>query len=153
MNSEDLQQRLAEFLKNDPACQQTLGSLNESAEIALVIGGSLKLCAHFPPEGLQLVEKECQSPDFLFRAAPQAVETMIAEKHLTPAELGIKLAKQYFTDQIQLEMPGHFIHVLRKGYLQIVKTGGLEFLQGLSQYNLESLGKILVFLQSLRSKN
>ena len=151
MDKNDLHQRLEHFLKNEPACQQTLGHLNGNAEIALIIGGSMTLCAHFPREGVEMVKESCKSPDFLFRATPQAVETMIAEKNLSPAELGIKLAKQYFTDQIELEMPGHFLHVLRKGYLQIVKAGGVEFLNGLKEYNLTSLAKIIGFLQSLRS--
>jgi len=62
----------------------------------------------------------------------------------------LKLAKQYFAQEIGFEMQGHFLHILRKGYLKIVAVGGKEFIQGLKQYDLGNLKNIIGFLKNLK---
>jgi len=157
MKYQDLEERLSQYLNTEESCRSCLGVLSSQSEIQIVVDGSHSLCVH-PQPGTQVGKIEvasqaCQSPDFIFRASSEAIEIMIAEKDLSPGELGLKLAKQYFAQQIEFEMHGHFLHILRKGYLKIVAVGGTEFLQGLAQYNLGSLRNIMQFLRHLASAN
>lgn len=149
MKYQDLEDRLSHYLNSEESSRSCLGVLSSQSEIQIVVDGSHSICVHPQVGKIVLASQACQSPDFIFRASTEAVETMIADKGLSPGELGLKLAKLYFAQQIEFEMHGHFLHILRKGYLKIVAVGGTEFLQGLAQYNLGSLRNIMQFLRQL----
>jgi|GEM_PF-3212542 len=150
MNYEDLGDRLSQYLNEEDSCRSCLSILGKQSEIQIVVDKAQSYCVHPGPETIELIMKPCQSPDFIFRASSEAVEIMISEKGLTPGALGLKLAKQYFAQEIGFEMQGHFLHILRKGYLKIVAVGGKEFIQGLKQYDLGNLKNIIGFLKNLK---
>lgn len=149
MNYKDLESRLGHYLNTEESCRRCLGVLSPQSEIQIIVDELQFFCVHPMKDQIQLLPSKCVSPDFTFYASAEAIEIMIAKKGLSPAQLGLKLCKQYFAQQVHLEMGGHFLHILRKGYLKIVAVGGAEFLQGLTQYNLGSLRSIIAFLRQL----
>lgn len=152
MQSEQLFLELKKFLENEPACQKTLGCLNAQAQIGIVVGGSLRICVQVPNREIKVEKATCPYPDFVFYASPQAVETMINQKNLSAPQLGIKFLSQILTQQITLAMPGHLFQILRKGYFDILKVGGFEFLFELRKYNLASVSNIISALRKLGKK-
>ena len=153
MQREDLYQQMKDFLESEEACEKTLSQLNEKAQIGIIIGGTLHCCVQYI-EGKVVVRKEtCSTPDFIFHAKPDAVEVLIAEKGLLPGPLGIKLFTQLVTGQVTFSMPGNLLHILRKGYLDILKVGGKDFIAELKKHNLASPTKIINFLRKTKKNS
>ena len=150
MEKTALYKDLADFLTNEPSCQKALFCLNSEAQIAINVGGTLQACVSVVDQKIQVHPEECPSADFVFYSRPEAIELMISEKGLSAGALCGKLVKQVLTQQIELTMPGHFLQVVRKGYLNILKVGGMELLVELRKHNLASLPKIIEFLRALR---
>ena len=150
MKKEALTSELIDFLVNEPACQQVIGSLNKKAEIAIQIAGSVELSVCSLEGKVMVAETKARAPDFIFSASPAAIEVLISKKGLSASQLGIKLLKQIVSRDIKISMPANVFQVTGKGYLNIAKVGGAEFLGELKRHNLASPSKILGALRKLR---
>lgn len=143
---------LIAFLTNEPACLQTLQCLNSKAEIAIRIARQVEVRVMFDGQNVVAKEEAALAPDFIFDTSPEAILVLISEKNLTPAQLGIKFVKQIMSRDIRVSMPSNILQITRKGYFNIIKVGGLEFLSELKNHNLASLPKITAALKNLRVK-
>lgn len=141
------------FLKTEEACRKTLSCLKKNAQIGIIIGGTLQCCVQHIDGEVVVRRESCLTPDLIFHAQPEAVETLISDKGLNPGELGIRLFKQLVTGQVTFSMPGNLLHILRKGYLDIMKVGGKDFIDELKKHNLASPTKIISALKKLKNKN
>lgn len=151
MDQQKLIVELKDFLRTEPACVQTLSCLKPEAKIQISIANTNPITVFY--DGSQVVVEDGSNKlvDFIFNSSPQAIETLLSEKGLSPAQLGIKLLKQVLTQDVSISMPSNIFHITRKGYLDILKVGGLEFLNELKNQGLTSLPKILSALKKLRS--
>ena len=152
MEKQELFTRLKDFLQSEPACIKTLACMKKSAQVGIVVGSSLEVCVSHQSGKVQVSEEKPSAPDFTFLATPEAVETLIKEKGLSPGELGVQLVKQVLTQEIQITMPGQFLQVIRHGYLDMLKVGGKEFLAELGKHNLASPTKIMSVLKRLKKR-
>lgn len=150
MEKQQLVKELTDFLKNEKGCIEALACLNEKAEVAINIAGAVELSVSYKDSAVVVEERKAFSADFRFHASPEAIEVLIAEKGLSPAQLGIKLVKQVISRDISISMPGSIFQIPRKGYLNIVKVGGVEFLAELKKHNMASVPKILGALKKLK---
>lgn len=102
-------------------------------------------------DGQVLTEQaKATAPDFIFKATPRAIEILIAKKGLSVAQLGTLLAKQVVGGDISVSMPANLLQVTQKGYLKIVKLGGMDLMNELRSHNLTSLPKIISALKKLK---
>ncbi|MCB0377971.1 MAG: hypothetical protein KDD33_05720 [Bdellovibrionales bacterium] len=150
MEAKQLIENLVSFLQTDPACQKSLAVMKNSAEISIVVGGSHSVRVAKNASELVVESGEALHPDFVFEATPAAISTLIAEKGLTPGQLGVKLLKEIVAQDVTVRMPGSILQLPRKGYLELLKIGGQEFLQELRKYDLSDIGKIMSALKNLR---
>ncbi len=152
MDKEQLIDQLIHFLKTDPSCQQTIACLTDRAELSLVIAHEIELTVQHRLGKIEVLRKKAIAPDFIFYAQPSAVETLIAEAELSPAKLGIKLLKQIISREIKVSMPVNVFQITQHGYLNILKVGGIEFLNELKNHGLSNVPKILSALRNLRKQ-
>ena len=150
MEKDSLVMQLTEFLTSDSACTQTIGCLTDKAEIGISIADSVHLCVQHKNDAITVEERKPHTADFIFSATPSAIEVLISEKDLSPAQLGMKLMKQMMNQDISLAMPGNIFQISQKGYLKILKVGGAEFLGELKKHNLASVPKIMSALRKLK---
>lgn len=150
MQKNDLIAQLKDYLITEKACLQTVTCLSEKAEIGITIADSAFLRVLCREGEVQVEEQKAVAPDFIFTATPEAIEVLINEKGLSPAQLGIKLLKQILNQDIQLAMPANLFQISKKGYLNIIKVGGVEFLAELKNHNLASIPKIMNALKNLK---
>lgn len=150
LEQQHLINKLLQFLKNEAACQQTLGCLTERAEISIIVAQSVQIRVQNSSQGVQVELAPPLAPDFIFYAQPEAIETLIAERNLTASQLGVKLLKQLISREVQVRMPVNVLQITQHGYLNILKVGGTEFLNELKKHGMSSLPKILNALRSLR---
>ncbi len=150
MEKRKIVEELVQFLTNEPACLETLACLNQKAEIQIRIAQSVNIRVIYDGEKVIALEEPPLAPDFVFDASPEAVSVLVAEKGLSPAQLGIKLVKQIISRDIKVSMPSNIFQITRKGYFKIVALGGTEFLAELRKHNLASIPKITAALKNLR---
>ena len=151
MDKQQLITDLIEFLSTEPACKQTLECLNNKAEIGIQIAQSVNVRVIYDGQKVLAENQPALAPDFVFDASPQAVAVLIAEKGLSPAQLGIKFVKQIISRDVKVSMPSNIFQITRKGYFKILKLGGAEFFNELKKHNMASLPKITAALKKLRS--
>lgn len=149
MEKKQLISQLIDFITNEPACIQALECLDSSAEVAIQIAESVELSVQY--KGNVIVEeRKAYAADFRFSTNPETIEVLIAEKGLSPAQLGTKLVKLIISGDIALSMPGSLFQVPRKGYFKMLAIGGTEFLKELRKYDLTNVAKILGALKRLK---
>lgn len=150
MEKQEMMTGLIQFLTTEPACIETLSCLSKKAELEIRVAQTLSLRVRH--DGTQVVAEETQAyaPDFVFDASPDAIATLISEKGLSPAQLGIKFVKQILSRDITVSMPSSLFQVTRRGYLNIIKLGGMEFLSELKKHDMASISKITAALGRLR---
>jgi len=141
---------LRAFLIDESACQQVLQELSERAEISIVIADRIELSVFQKDQIIHVEERKAVAPDFIFKAAPQAIEVLIGRKQGSVAQLGVLLIKQIVGGDISVSMPANLLQVTQKGYLNIIKAGGIEFLAELQKHNLTSIPKIISALKKLK---
>ncbi|MCJ8278007.1 MAG: hypothetical protein HRT44_04960 [Bdellovibrionales bacterium] len=150
MDQTELLQQLKDFLQNEPACVETLACLKPGAEVQISVAETLHIAVSYGNNEVQILEEESSKADFIFHSSPSAIETLINQKGLTPAQLGIQFLKQIVAQEIKVSMPVSVFHISRKGYLDILKVGGMEFLNELKKMGLTNIPKILTALKKLR---
>lgn len=151
MEQQELILQLKDFLQNNSACTQTLSCLKPDAEIQITVADTLHFSVSYDDHAVVIKDQKSSKADFIFSSTPQAIETLINEDDLTPAQLGIKFLKQVVTQEVSVSMPGNIFHVSRKGYLDILKVGGVEFLNELKKIGLTNIPKILSKLRNLKN--
>ncbi len=152
MEKTALIQNLISFLEQEKACQETLFCLSHKAEIEIQIAQEAYIRVTHDKKKVVAEEKKALAPEFIFDATPESIATLISEKDLSAAQLGIKLVKLIVSRDIKVSMPGSILQVTSKGYFKILKVGGAEFLSELKKYNLTSIPKITAALKKLAKR-
>ena len=153
MEKDALIKDLEEFLTTEKACLDTLACLNQKAELAIRVAGSIELAVLYDGNRVIAEQKKALAPDFIFEARPDAIAVLIAEKGLSAGQLGVKLVKLLVSRDISVAMPSSVFQITRKGYLKIITVGGMEFLSEMKKHNLASLPKITAALKKLSKKS
>lgn len=150
MEKQALIKDLIDFLTQEKACIETLSCLNKNAELSIRIASSVELAVTYNGSEVVTRQEHSLAPDFIFDASPEAIAVLIAEKGLSPGQLGVKFVKQIVSRDIRVSMPGSLFQITRKGYLKIVQVGGAEFFAEMKKHNLASLPKLTAALKKLR---
>ena len=152
MGKQTLEQRLIQFLTQEPACQKTLGCLNKKAEIAIEVENQIHLSVKYQDQKVLVKREKPLAPDFIFSTCQDTIETLISKKGLSSGSLGVVFLKQILNGNVKISMLSNILHISTKGYPKILKVGGIEFLKELKKYNLTSLSKILSVLKKFRKR-
>jgi len=153
MEIDHLNSVLSEFLKTDPAVIQTIACLSSSAEIAITVAGSQELRVRNRNGDVVVDYNVTKKPDFTFSATTSAIDILVSQKSLTPGQLGVQLAKQVVSREIQIKVHQGILKITSKGYLNILKLGGSEFFAELKSYGLTSPAKIIAILKNLKKNS
>jgi hypothetical protein len=149
MDKQSLINELCQYLQTEKSCAEALLCLKPNAEIEIIVG-STHISVRPNEDQVQVNVAKAQAPDFVFTATPSAIEVLITEKGLSPTQLAIKLIKEILANEVKVAMPISLLMVPRKGYLNLIKLGGLELFNELRKYNIHSIPQILDALRRLK---
>ncbi len=152
MNAEDYFLKIKKFLEEQNISHKVVSNLKTGVEIGIVIEGLD--CAYFKENNLPVLEKrKANNPDIIFELAPETVDILSQFEGGSVGEFGVEVVKQYLAGGIKVKILGPAVNFLTRGYLGIVKEGGLEFAGYLSAHGISGLAKWNSFLQKMKSKN
>lgn len=143
-------QLLKSFFTERKTPRVALANLREKVEIGISIAGMVS-CAVFRQGSDVMVERrEAVNPDFIFSIQPETVSILA---HQTPDEIGaigLGIIKEMLAGDIQVQMPGGLMSVIRNGYVDVVTSGGAPVMKMLGQLGFSSPTKILGLFRNLR---
>lgn len=151
MNAETSFATLKNFFETRQAAKQALRALREGTEIGIVIGGAVE-CALFRRDEKPLIEaRAAQNPDVVFHIRPETVDMLNSQTKDEIGDIGINVLKEILAGNIQIKVPGKFMNLLSRGYLDIIKQGGAPVGAFLARHGLASVSKIVSAIKQMKS--
>lgn len=150
MNSTDLVSQLQEHLTNKPVFAKALSQLSPGTEIQLLIEGR-ELALFYQDHVAQVMERPAHKPDVAFQLSPAALAELQLHPGTDMAEFGIAVVQQIIQGQIQVRVCGSLFGIMTKGYLNIIKAAGPDFMSFMAQHGFKSLQKIISLIKALKN--
>ena len=152
MSDQQAFERLKEFFETRPAAAAASEPLGKDVEIGVVINDGVQ-CAFFKENNKPKFEmRQAVKADVVFYINPDAVETLTSHPSEDIGELGITVVKCYLAGTVRIKVTGGMINLLTRGYLGVIKAGGMSFAKFLASHGVSGLGKIKDVIQNLRKK-
>lgn len=144
-------EKLKVFLETKPASRKAIRHLKEGVEIAVTIGNQIE-CAYFQSQGQPVFEQRpAKSPDFIFTIKPESVDILAKEKGDDVGELGIAILKEYLSGGVRIKVAGGIFAISTRGYLGMIKEGGVTFTKFLAQHGVSNLTKIMSVIRNMKN--
>jgi hypothetical protein len=146
-------EKLKNYLETRPASKNAIRHLKEGVEISIVIGHQIQ-CALVNDKGTPRLEKRPPNThDVIFFLKPESVDLLIQNPGEDVGELGIAVLKEYLSGGVRIQVVGSVFSIMRNGYLNIVKEGGVTFAKFLAGYGLTNVTKIISVIKGLRKES
>jgi hypothetical protein len=146
-------EKLKKYLESRPASQKALVHLKKGVEISVVIGHQIE-CALFNDGGRPHLEmRKAKNHDVVFYIKPETVEVLAQHPGDDVGELGIAVLKEYLAGGVRISVVGSVFGIMKNGYLNIIKEGGVTFTKFLATYGLTNVTKILSVIKNLRKES
>lgn len=150
MSKSELFQVTKMFIEEKPAVAEALMELRQGTSIALLLDGKLEAYCFYSDEKAHLVEGTAPQSDVLFEVSTEAMRQLAALPCDHLAETGIEIVRQIVAGNVKIQLTGPSKNILTKGYLNIIKKAGPDFLNFLAQYGLKNMFKIIATIKKLR---
>ena len=151
MTAKDSFEALKSFFETRQAAKQALSSIREGVEIGIVIGGTVD-CALFRQGDHPVVEQRTAlNPDVIFNIRPESVEVLSSKTKDEIGDIGVNVLKEILAGNIQIKVPGRFLNLLSRGYLDMLKEGGAPVMGFLARHGLASISKITSAIKRMKS--
>jgi hypothetical protein len=146
-------EKLKNYLESRPAAQKAIPHLKAGVDISVVIGHQIQ-CALFNDGGQPKLEmRPAQNNDVVFFIKPESIDVLVQNPGDDVGELGIAVLKEYLSGGVRIQVVGSIFSIMRNGYLNIIKEGGVTFAKFLANYGLTNVTKILSVIKSLRKES
>ncbi|MBK9293852.1 MAG: hypothetical protein IPM57_05310 [Oligoflexia bacterium] len=143
-------EKLKHFLETNPASVTAIKNLSTKAEVGVVINDHNECVYYKSKDGKPSFERRRpQNPDLVFYLSPEAIENLVASPHQTMADVAISITKNYLAGSVRLRISGSLVNVFTRGYLNVLATGGSEYMRFLSLHGLTNAAKIKDFIIKL----
>ncbi len=145
-------EQLKSFFETNPVSREAAAPLSSKVEIGVTINEHTQCVFFKDASGAPKFEKRAPvDPDVIFFLTPEAVESLINGPHHSIGELGISITKNYLAGSVKIKVVGSILNLLTRGYLGILKAGGMEYTKFLATHGITNLSKIKSLIQKLRS--
>lgn len=150
MTAEDSFQTLKNFFESRNASRQAMKAIKEGVEIGIVIG-DLVDCALFRSGEQPVVEKRpAKDPDVIFHIRPESVEVLNTRTKDEIGDIGVNILREVLAGNISIKLPGRFLNLLSRGYLDMIKQGGAPVMSFLATHGLASVAKITAAIRKMK---
>jgi hypothetical protein len=151
MSAEDSFQTLKRFFETRKAAGQALKAIKEGVEIGIVIGDVVE-CAVFRRGETPVIEhRAAQNPDVVFHIRPESVTILDERTKDEIGDIGVNVLKEVLAGNIRIKVPGRFLNLLSRGYLDMIRQGGTPVMGFLAQHGLASVSKITTAIKRMKS--
>jgi len=151
MTAEDSFQTLKNFFETRNASRQAMKTIKEGVEIGIVIG-DLVDCALFRQGDQPVVEQRpAREPDVIFHIRPESVEVLNTRTRDEIGDIGVNILKEVLAGNISIKVPGRFMNLLSRGYLDMIKQGGAPVMSFLAHHGLASVAKITAAIRRMKN--
>lgn len=151
MTAEDSFQTLKNFFETRNASRQAMRTIKEGVEIGIVIG-DLVDCALFRQGDQPVVEQRpAREPDVIFHIRPESVEVLNTRTKDEIGDIGVNILKEVLAGNISIKVPGRFMNLLSRGYLDMIKQGGAPVMSFLAHHGLASVAKITAAIRRMKN--
>lgn len=148
--ADDVFQTLKNFFETRQAAKTAMMAVEPGIEISIVIGDTLE-CALFRQNNQPIVEQRpAQNPDVIFHIKPEAVYVLANSTKDEIADIGVNILKEVLAGSINIKVPGRLMNIVSRGYLDMVKQGGMPVMNYLAQQGLGSIPKILNTIKNMK---
>jgi len=150
MSDQQAFDKLKDFFENRAVCAKAADPLSRDVEIGFVI--SRKVTAAFFKDGgkPRFEMRPAKNPDVIFHISPEAVDRLVNDPSEEIADLGINIAKSYLAGLVKIKVPGSVMALLTRGYIGVIRAGGLSFGKFMAGHGITGLSKIKELIQKLR---
>ena len=126
-------------------------SIKEGVEIGILIGGTIE-CALFRRGLSPVVEsRPAFNPDVVFHIRPESVEILSHRTKDEIGDIGVNILKEVLAGNIQIKVPGRFLNLISRGYLDTIKQGDAPVAAFLAQHGMASVSKIISIIKKMKS--
>jgi hypothetical protein len=99
-----------------------------------------------------VVEKRpAKDPDVIFHILPESVETLNTRTKDEIGDIGVNILREVLAGNITIKVPGRFMNLLSRGYLDMIKQGGAPVMSFLAHHGLASIAKITAAIRKMKS--
>jgi hypothetical protein len=150
MSAEQSFQTLKNFFETRQAARQAMSSLGEGVEIGILIADSVE-CALFQRAGQPIVEQRpAKNPDVIFSIKPESIEILATQTKDEIGDIGVAILKEVITGNVKIKIPGRIMHILTRGYVDIIRKGGAPVMAFLARRGLTGVPKIISTIKNMK---
>ena len=150
MSAQESFETLKSFFETRHAARQAMSAIKEGVEIGIVIGDSVD-CALFRRGDQPVVEKRAaDKPDIVFLIKPESVYILSHGSKDEIGDIGVNVLKEMLAGNIRVQMPGKFLNLLSRGYLDMLRQGGAPVMAFLARHGLTNVAKITAAIRKIK---
>lgn len=140
---------LKNFFETNPTSKRALSLLAKGVEIGILTDEGATFAIVVTPSGPQLHERPAKDPDITFRLNDTAIENVCKNPKDTPEELAVQILREIKNRNVHLMITGSFISIATKGYFSIVRLGGKNMWDFLTEHGITSFFKITNLIKDM----
>ncbi len=151
MSAQEAFETLKTFFETRRAAKQAMSAVKEGVEISVVIGETVD-CALLRRGDEPVVEKRpAKQPDLVFHIKPESVYVLNNQTKDEIGEIGVNVLKEVLAGNIRISVPGKFLNILSRGYLDMLRQGGAPVMAFLARHGLTNVSKITSTIRKMKS--
>jgi hypothetical protein len=153
MDDQQAFEKLKKFFETHPACRVAADALDDRVEIGIFINSKLECSFHKADRLPTLSMRAPNKPDVIFTINDKGIDSLVNEPSTEIANLGINILKSYTSGDVKIKVQGSILNLLTRGYLGVIKAGGLGFTSYLASHGISGLTKIKEIFQKLKNQS
>jgi hypothetical protein len=150
MSAADAFETLKRFFENRHAAKQAMSAIHEGVEIGIVVGGSLECALFRRGEDAVIEQRPARQPDVIFHIRPETVYVLATQTKDEIGETGVNVLKEILTGNIQIKVPGRFLNIVSRGYLDMIRKGGAPVSSFLARNGFAGVSKIIGTIKKMK---
>ncbi len=142
---------LKDFLVEKPISKQALSRLKPGIEISILLAGEQECAYYIMNNQVQVEPRKANNPDVRFEISETGLRHLLRNDGTSLGLFGVEVLRQIVAGEVKVKVVGKVFHVLKNGYLKLIKDAGPEFAQFLTKHGVSSLSKLPKIIKSLKS--
>ncbi len=143
---------LKSFFELNPTSRRALGLLAKGVEIGILLEDGAVLSIEVTPSGPQLHQRPAREPDITFRLNDAAIKNVCENPTDSPEELAVQILREIKNRNVHLMITGSFISIATKGYFSVIRLGGKNMWDFLTEHGITSFFKITNKIKEMINK-
>jgi hypothetical protein len=150
MSADETFQTLKTFFETRKAASQAMAAVQEGVDIGVSIGETLD-CTLFRRGDQPIVERRAAvNPDVVFHIRPETVYILNDKTKDEIGDIGVNVLKEILAGNIKIKVPGRFLNIISRGYLDMIRKGGVPVARYLASHGFANVSKIISTIKKMK---